>query len=291
MLFFQFDRSYCWCCFGRHLVNRGHCSVGICQGLQQMVLCRRWLQESQWCQSSPQFQIGWRRNEKTCQSGLQVYSSFRTIISHQINQFQSKLPNFARILLLYFWLQYFYFGIPWIILTHTKIFRILIFICHFRDNIDKGDDKKTVTRQSSTSSNNTSPKKASAPIQKNGDWLPDSRKSVYTATPTLAANTPLNQAPTSPASSSSSSSSASNQNQTNPATAPPRPPKDGLTYANLDHKAFMNDPRNRVLPNDSPLIPKSNNTTYASVKTREVVQTSSRTFGEYKPRSQTSNLM
>lgn len=176
-------------------------------------------------------------------------------------------------------------------MTHTKIFRILIFICHFRDNIDKGDDKKTVTRQSSTSSNNTSPKKASAPIQKNGDWLPDSRKSVYTATPTLAANTPLNQAPTSPASSSSSSSSASNQNQTNPATAPPRPPKDGLTYANLDHKAFMNDPRNRVLPNDSPLIPKSNNTTYASVKTREVVQTSSRTFGEYKPRSQTSNLM
>merc|ERR1719346_362862 len=65
----------------------------------------------------------------------------------------------------------------------------------YRDNIDKGDDKKTVTRQSSTSSNNTSPKKASAPIQKNGDWLPDSRKSVYTATPTLAANTPLNQAP------------------------------------------------------------------------------------------------
>ena len=125
--FFQFDRSHCWCRFGRHLVDRGNCSIGICQGLQQMVLCWRWLQESQWCKSSPQFQIRWRRNEKTCQSGLQVYSSFRTIISHNINQFQSKLPNFAHMYLqnniLFAWIVLLY--IPIIVLTPKKIFRIL----------------------------------------------------------------------------------------------------------------------------------------------------------------------
>ena len=148
---------------------------------------------------------------------------------------------------------------------------------HFhRDNID---EKKS--RKSSTSSNNTTPLKASNATQKNsnGEWLPDSRKSAhnYSATPTLQAN--LNTTPKqtlktsaihSPASSTSSSSTSGNP-------PPPRPPKDGLQYANLDHRAFMQDPRNRVLPPGSGSMPPS--TTYATVKTKEVTQTSSRTFG------------
>jgi len=163
-----------------------------------------------------------------------------------------------------------------------------------RDNIDKGDDKKTITtRRSSTSSNNTSPMKATNSTQKNGEWLPDSRKSAYTTSPTLAANTELNQLnknqpprTTSPAvsskSSSSSSTTSASANNSGQNPPPPRPPKDGLQYANLDHRAFMQDPRNRVLPGSASL-PAS--TTYATVKTREVVQTSSRTFGGNQPRA------
>ena len=178
--------------------------------------------------------------------------------------------------------------------------KIFLFIC-CRDNIDKEDEKKIRSRQSSTSSKNSSPKKASAPSQKNGgEWLPDSRKSAYTttpsATPTLAANTTLAPNTNSAAaltahrglsdSSSSSSSSASPappadgpaQNNNN-AAPPPRPPKDGLQYANLDHRAFMQDPKNRVFPPGSSGSLPPTSTTYATVKTREVVQTSSRTFG------------
>ncbi len=150
------------------------------------------------------------------------------------------------------------------------------------------------TRKSSTTSSNNTGVKASAPAtstsQKNGEWLPDSRKSAYpqySATPTLAAN--LNTTPkqirttaasassrpiNSPGSSSSSSSNSSNNN--NIGTPPPRPPKDSLQYANLDHRAWQQDPRNRVLPGSASLPA---NTTYATVTTKEVTQTSSRTFG------------
>ena len=154
---------------------------------------------------------------------------------------------------------------------------------HGRANRSHGvDEKKTATRKSSTSSsNNPVPIKASVPTQKNGEWLPDSRKSAhgYSATPTMNSN--LNTPPktgttpkTVPIASPSSSSSSSSSNDNNPG-APPRPPKDGLQYANLDHRAFMQDPRNRVLPGGS--LPASQ--TYATVTTREVTQTSSRTFG------------
>ena len=131
-----------------------------------------------------------------------------------------------------------------------------------------------------------------------GEWLPDSRKSAHT--PTLAANlnttpksihkssrpatrptTPTGLPPSgasvvpppvaSPASTTSTSSGSSGVAGN---VAPPRPPKDGLQYANLDHRAFMQDPRNRVLPSSN----SNAATTYATV-TREVTQTSSRTFG------------
>ena len=154
-----------------------------------------------------------------------------------------------------------------------------------RDNID---ENKKSRKSSTSSSNNPVPIKATVPTQKNGEWLPDSRKSAhgYSATPTQNSNlntpktgttpktstTPKTVPIASPSSSSSSSSSSTNDNN-NP---PPRPPKDGLQYANLDHRAFMQDPRNRVLPGSGSL-PASQ--TYATVTTREVTQTSSRTFG------------
>ena len=54
---------------------------------------------------------------------------------------------------------------------------------------------------------------------------------------------------------------------------PPRPAKSGeLTYANLDRRSFMHDPRNQVLPSSS-AFDRSNATQYASV--RKVVTTTS----------------
>jgi len=145
---------------------------------------------------------------------------------------------------------------------------------------------------------------ASDATQKNGEWLPDSRVSAHkgAATPTLAKN--LNTTPksitksihsthtpagpaaaaaapvvpppvASPASTTSTSSGSSSNGGNLP---PPRPPKDGVQYANLDHRAFMQDPRNRVLP-DSNLIPVGPGTTQYATVTREVTQSSSRTFG------------
>lgn len=164
----------------------------------------------------------------------------------------------------------------------------LLATLNLRDNIDeKKTPNTTHTRKSSTSSNNTTPMKANAASQRsNGEWLPDSRKSAhphYSATPTLAANlnTPSKQGRTSglpPSGPGSSSSSSTGSTRSNNNVAPPRPPKDGLQYANLDQRSFMQDPRNRVLPG-SGNAPPPNNTTYATVTTREVTQTSSRTFG------------
>merc|ERR1711983_683006 len=158
----------------------------------------------------------------------------------------------------------------------------------YRDNIDE-TKKSAATRKSSTSSsNNPVPIKSTMPTQKNGEWLPDSRKSAhgYSTPPTKNSNlnTPGSSKSktgtipkTVPIASPSSSSSSSSSSSTNP---PPRPPKDGLQYANLDHRAFMQDPKNRVLPGGS--LPASQ--TYATVTTREVTQTSSRTFGNSPPR-------
>ena len=156
----------------------------------------------------------------------------------------------------------------------------------FRDNIDeKKTPTMTATRKSSTSSNNTTPMKVNANTQKNGEWLPDSRKSAhphYSATPTLAANLNTSQKQVPPPFSSSSSASTgstrSNNNQVDSSAPPPRPPKDGIQYANLDQRAFMQDPRNRVLPPGNGATPPAN-TTYATVTTREVTQSSSRQFG------------
>ena len=171
-------------------------------------------------------------------------------------------------------------------MIHTNLY-----IYFHRDDVKTPN---TTTRKSSTSSNNTLPKGnkiASASTQRNGEWLPDSRKSAHT--PTLAAN--LNTTPKSitksihsthaaptpaseavvppPVASPASTTSTSSGSSSSHGLPPPRPPKDGLQYANLD-KTWMQDPRNRVLPG-STSVPA---TTYATV-TREVTQTSSRTFG------------
>jgi len=182
----------------------------------------------------------------------------------------------------------------------------VVAIHRHRDDVPEkktNSNTNTATRKYSTSSNNSLPKGnkvASDATQQNGEWLPDSRVSAHknAATPTLAKNlnttpksihsthTPAGLPPTgaaavvpppvaSPAS-TTSTSSGSSTNGGNP--PPPRPPKDGVQYANLDHRAFMQDPRNRVLP-DSNLIPVGPGTTQYATVTREVTQSSSRTFG------------
>lgn len=186
----------------------------------------------------------------------------------------------------------------------------VVAIHRHRDDVPEkksNSNTNTATRKYSTSSNNSMPKGnkiASSATQQNGEWLPDSRVSAHkgAATPTLAKNlnttpksitksihsthTPAGLPPSgaaavvpppvaSPASTTSTSSGSSTNGGNLP---PPRPPKDGVQYANLDHRAFMQDPRNRVLP-DSNLLPVGPGTTQYATVTREVTQSSSRTFG------------
>lgn len=114
---------------------------------------------------------------------------------------------------------------------------------------------------SSSSSNNNHPNRMPMPPA-NGEWIQHETHQQKSATPQFQRNTSAR---------SSRSVTAGNGNGDNP--APPRPYKSPelSPYANLDQRAFMNNPKNQVLPSPGGSLPSNHRPTYSTVMSNSKV--------------------